>query len=74
MTSEPSHEQETSFRGCLTTLHRGRQSQRNRLLINQVEGLYETLSQELARTSEVFHYDLFELRDGNYTSETKASP
>ena len=53
------HEQETSFGGCST----GRQSQRNRVVINWVEGLYERLSQKLARTSEVFHYDLFELRN-----------
>ena len=58
-TWEPTHEQETSFRGRST----GRQSQRNRVLINQVEGLYERLSQKLPRTSEVFHYDLFELRN-----------
>ena len=32
--------------------------------MSQVEGLYERLSQKLARTSEVFDYDLFELRDG----------
>ena len=73
-TWEPTREQETSFGGHLTPLRGGRQSQRNRLLINRVEGLYERLSQKLARTSEVFHYDLFELRDGNCTSETKASP
>ena len=59
-TWEPTCEQETSFGGRST----GRQSQRNRLLMNRVEGLYERLSQKLARTSEVFHYDLFELRDG----------
>ena len=44
-TWEPTHEQETSFRGCSAPLHRGRQSQRNRVLINRVEGLYERLSQ-----------------------------
>ena len=34
------------------------------MLKNRVEGLYKKLSQKWARTSEVFHYDLFELRDG----------
>ena len=63
-TWKPTYEQETSFGGCSTLLCGGRQSQRNRLLINRVEGLYERLSQKLARTSEVFHYSLSELRDG----------
>ena len=74
-TWEPMPEQETSFEGRST----GRQSQRNGLLINQVGGLYERLSQKLARTSEIFHYDLFEpefetVLQRNCTSETKASP
>ena len=46
-TWEPEHEQETSFGGS--------KSQRNRVLRDQVEGLYEKLSQKWARTSEVFH-------------------
>ena len=65
-TWEPEREQETSFGG--------RDSQRNRVLRDRVEGLYEKLSQGKARTSEVLHFDLFELRDGNCTSETKALP
>ena len=69
-TWEPTRERETSFGGCST----GRQSQRNRLLMNQVEGLYERLSQKLARTSEVFHYDLFELRDGKLYFRDKSKP
>ena len=73
-TWEPAREQETSFEGRLTLLRRGRQSQRNRLLINQVEGLYERLSQKLARTSEAFHYDLFELRDGKLYFRDKSKP
>ena len=73
-TWKPTHEQETSFGGCSTTLHGGRQSQRNRLLINWVEGLNERLSQNLARTSEVFHYDLFELRDGKLYFRDKSKP
>ena len=73
-TWEPTREQETSFGGHSTPLRGGRQSQRNRLLINQVEGLYERLSQKLARTSEVFHYDLFELRDGKLYFRDKSKP
>ena len=73
-TWEPTREQETSFGGCLTLLRGGRQSQRNRLLINRVESLYERLSQKLARTSEVFHYDLFELRDGKLYFRDKSKP
>ena len=69
-TWEPTHEQETSFRGRST----GRQSQRNRLLINWVEGLYERLSQKLTRTSEVFHYDLFELRNSKLYFRDKSTP
>ena len=46
-TWEPTREQETSFGGI--------QSQRNRVLINWVEGLCSKLSQKLPRTSEVFH-------------------
>ena len=69
-TWEPTHKQETSFGGRST----GRQSQRNRLLTNWVEGLYERLSQKLARTSEVFHYDLLELRDGKLYFRDKSKP
>ena len=73
-TWEPTREQETSFGGCSALLHRVRESQRNRLLINWVEGLYERLSQKLTRTSEVFHYDLFELRDGKLYFRDKSKP
>ena len=41
-TWEPMRERETSFGGHST----GRQSQRDRVLINRVEGLYERLSQK----------------------------
>ena len=71
---EPTREQETSFGDHSTPLRRGRESQRNRLLINRVEGLYERLSQKLARTPEVFHYDLFELRDGKLYFRDKSKP
>ena len=54
-TWEPEREQETSFGGG--------ESQRNRMLRDRVEGFLRKLSQKWARTSEVFHFDLFELRD-----------
>ena len=73
-TWEPTREPETSFGGHSTLLRGARQSHRNRLLINQVEGLYERLSQKLPRTSEVFHYDLFELRDGKLYFRDKSKP
>ena len=61
-------------RGEQKRLFGGRESQRNKLVISQVEGLYERLSQKLARTSEVFHYDLFELRDGKLYFRDKSKP
>ena len=73
-TWEPMCEQETSFGGCLAPLRGGRQSQRNRVLINRVEGLYERLSHKLPRTSEVFHYDLFELRNSKLYFRDKSTP
>ena len=73
-TWEPMHEQETSFGGHSALLRGGRQSQRNRVLINQVEGLYERLSHKLPRTSEVFHYDLFELRNSKLYFRDKSTP
>ena len=65
-TWEPEHEQETSFGG--------RESQRNRVLRDRVEGLYKKLSQKWARTSEVFHFDLFELRGGQLYFRDKSKP
>ena len=65
-TWEPECEQETSFGG--------RESQRTRVLRDRVEGLYEKLSQGKARTSEVLHFDLFELRDGKLYSRDKSTP
>ena len=73
-TWEPTREWKMSFRGHLTPLCGARQSQRNRLLINRVEGLYERLSQKLPRISEVFHYDLFELRGGKLYFRDKSKP
>ena len=65
-TWEPEREQETSFGG--------RESQRNRVLRDRVEGLYKKLSQKWARTSEVFHFDLFELRDRQLYFRDKSKP
>ena len=73
-TWEPEHKQETSCGGRSTLLCGGRQSQRNRWLINRVEGLCERLSQKLARTSEVFHYDLFECTDRKLYFRDKSKP
>ena len=67
---EPTREQETSFGGRST----GRQNQRNRVLINRVEGLYERLSKKLPRTSEVFTTTCLNSEIRNCTSETKALP
>ena len=64
-TWEPTREQETSFGG--------RESQRNRVLRDRVERLYRKLSQKLPRTSEVCHYDLFELRNGKLYFRDKST-
>ena len=61
-------------RGEKETLFGGRESQRNRLLRNRVEDLYEKLSQKWARTSGVFHYNLFEIRDGKLYFRDKSKP
>ena len=65
-TWEPTREQETSFEG--------RESQRNRDLIDRVKGLYSKLSPKLPRSSEVFHYDLFELRNSKLYFRDKSTP
>ena len=44
------------------------------MLRNRVEGLHEKLSQKWARTSGVFHYDLFEIRDGKLYFRDKSKP
>ena len=61
-------------RGVQGTSFRGKESQRNRLLRNWVEGLYEKLSKKWARTSDVFHYELFEIRDGKLYFRDKSKP
>ena len=44
------------------------------MLKNRVEGLYKKLSQKWARTLGVFHYDLFELKDGQLYFRDKSKP
>ena len=44
------------------------------MLRNWVEGLHVKLSQKWARTSEVFRYNLFELRDGKLYFRDKNKP
>ena len=57
-------EQEMSFGG----------SQRNRLLRDRVEGLYEKLSQEWQEPQKYFISTCLNSEVGNCTSETRASP
>ena len=44
------------------------------MLRDRFEGLYKKLSQKWERTSEVFHFDLFELRDGQLYFRDKSKP
>ena len=53
---EPDHNQETQFRG--------EESQKTKVLKEYVESLYKKLSGCKGKTPRVFHYDDFELRDG----------
>ena len=55
-TWEPTHEQETSFRG--------RESQRTKLMKDYVKDLYKKLSENIDETPELFHYDYFKLEGG----------
>ena len=64
-TWEPERVQETSFGG---------ESQRTRHLKNYVKDLYQWLSEEWVRTSKVFHFDDFELRDGELYCKGKSNP
>ena len=54
-TWEPTHEQETSFRG---------ESQRTELMRDYVKDLYKKLSENIGETPEPFHYDYFKLEGG----------
>ena len=62
-TWEPNYKQETSFRGM---------SQRMKVIKEHIEGLYRELSKETGDTHEAFHFDNFELRDGNYARKSRA--
>ena len=55
-TWEPTHEQETSFRG--------RESQRTKLMKDYVKDLYKKLSENIGETPELFYYDYFKLEGG----------
>ena len=54
-TWEPTHEQETSFRG---------ESQRTRLMKDYVKDLYKKRSENIGETPELFHYNYFKLEGG----------
>ena len=54
-TWEPTHEQETSFRG---------ESQRTKLMKDYVKDLYKKLSENIGENPELFHYDYFKLKGG----------
>ena len=64
-TWEPECEQEMTFGGG---------SQRTRLKKDYVEGLYRKLSESMDRTSEAFHFDYFDLRDGELYYRSKREP
>ena len=64
-TWRPEHVQETSLGG---------ESQRTRVLKDYVKDLYQWLSEKLVRTSEVFHFDDFELRDGELYHKDISKP
>ena len=55
-------EQETSFRET---------SQRTRLEESFIKKLYHVLSEETSQAPKVFHFDNFELRDGNCTTKAR---
>ena len=52
-------EQETSFRG---------ESQRTKLMKDYVRDLYKKISENIGETPELFHYDYFKLKGGDYTT------
>ena len=64
-TWRPEHVQETSLGG---------ESQRTRVLKDYVKDLYQWLSEKWVRTSEVFHFDDFELRDGELYHKDISKP
>ena len=64
-TWEPKPEQETSFGG---------ETQRTKLMKHYVKGLYQKLSERRGKTSKAFHFDYFELRDGELYYKGKSKP
>ena len=65
VTHDASGKQETSFLGT---------SLRTRVLKDKVEGLYQKLSESEHQNPEVFHFDLFEIRDGELYYKNKSEP
>ena len=63
-TWEPTHEQETSFGG---------ENHRTKLVNDYVRDLYQKLSEKYG-VSEAFHFDYFELRDGELHYKGKSMP
>ena len=59
------NEQETSFGG---------EGQRTKLVKEHVKGLYRKLSERMGKTLEAFHFDYFELRDGELYYKGKSTP
>ena len=64
-TWEPTHEQETSFRG---------EYQRTKLMKDYVKDLYKKLSENISETPEKFRYDYFKLEDGELYYRGKRKP
>ena len=64
-TWEPEHEQETSFKGG---------SQRTKLVKEHVKGLYQKVSEKYSKTSEAFHFDYFEIKDGKLYYKGNSMP
>ena len=65
-TWEPTHEQETSFRGG--------ESHRTKLVKDYVRDLYKKPSESRGETLETFHYDYFKLEDGELYYRGKRKP
>ena len=63
---EPTHEQETSFGG--------RESQRTKLMKDNVKDLYKKISENIDETPELFHYDYFKLEAGELCYKGNRKP
>ena len=64
-TWEPEREQETSFGG---------ESQRTKLMKDNVKDLHKKISENIGETPEEFHYDYFKLEDGELYYRGKRKP